>query len=329
MKDRRKPILKKQPPPFTIKVELTEGCNLYCKFCGIRGIRTGPGNFKFMEVKTAARIAQGIQRNGWSSKIEFTMRGEPLMNPDYMQIFRIFRQYLPETPMSVFTNGGPLVKHCTEKIDKLLNIINVLALDDYEYAGFVRQIKKKYKGKHQFKIYPDEPVYKKRKSKEHVMVIVPDIGKGKVSTRHLNNMCMTAGPPDYSCINKICALPFREMVIRWNGKVDLCCQDWRMLYIIGNIWFEPINEIWNDGRMWAARNKLFHKQRDFAPCFGCNKISYRIGLLPDVMAQYTCKFPSKLDERVIKRVLKVGPQTEVVKRPWERDNNKLFNIKEM
>lgn len=113
------------------------------------------------------------------------------------------------------------------------------------------------------------------------------------------------------------------MVIRWNGMVDLCCQDWRMLYIIGNVWHKSLDDIWDDKRMWAARNKLFHKQRDFGPCLGCNKISYRVGLLPDVMARYTCKFPSILDERIIKKVLEVGPRTQVIKRPWEKEN-KLF-----
>jgi len=315
----KKPILKKQPPPFTIKVELTEGCNLYCDFCGIRGIRTGPGNFKFMTPGTAARIAIEIQREGWNSKIEFTMRGEPLMNPNYMQIFRIFRQYLPKTSMSVFTNGGPLLKKpgIIKRIDKLLKIINMLALDDYEYAGFVKKIKEQYEGEHEIKIYPKEPLYKKRKTSDHVLIIVPDISSGRVATRQLNNACQAAGPPDYSFKNKICAQPFREMVIRWNGKIDLCCQDWRMLYIIGDIWKEHIEKIWNDKKMWAARNKLFHRQRNFGPCLGCNKTSYRVGLLPDVMAKYTCKEPSILDERIIKNVLAIGPQTKVIKREWE------------
>ena len=33
--------MNKQPPPFCIQVELTEGCNLACSFCGIAGILAG------------------------------------------------------------------------------------------------------------------------------------------------------------------------------------------------------------------------------------------------------------------------------------------------
>ena len=28
--------------PFCVQVELSEGCNLFCQFCGLRGIRQGP-----------------------------------------------------------------------------------------------------------------------------------------------------------------------------------------------------------------------------------------------------------------------------------------------
>ena len=40
--------MKKQSPPFCIQIELTEGCNLACSFCGIAHIRdneyNGPEN---------------------------------------------------------------------------------------------------------------------------------------------------------------------------------------------------------------------------------------------------------------------------------------------
>ena len=29
----------RQPPPYCIQIELTEGCNLACSFCGIAAIR--------------------------------------------------------------------------------------------------------------------------------------------------------------------------------------------------------------------------------------------------------------------------------------------------
>src|SRR5512135_1233867 len=93
--------------PWCIQPELAEGCSWrfgsgkggLCSFCGIQAIRSGPGEFKFMTVGTAMRIAEGMI--GWNEKprIEFAMRGEPLMNPKHLEIFRIFRDRLPNAQM--------------------------------------------------------------------------------------------------------------------------------------------------------------------------------------------------------------------------------------
>lgn len=61
--------MKEQQAPFTILVEPTEGCNLGCSFCGLRGMREkGTKPWKFMTIETATRIADEIKRVGWKSK---------------------------------------------------------------------------------------------------------------------------------------------------------------------------------------------------------------------------------------------------------------------
>ena len=47
-----------QESPFAVQIELTEGCNLFCKFCGIRGIRKKPNDFKFMSLEVSKNIAR-------------------------------------------------------------------------------------------------------------------------------------------------------------------------------------------------------------------------------------------------------------------------------
>ena len=59
----------KQEPPFAIQVELTEGCNLFCKFCGIRGIRKKPNECKFMSLECSKNIAKQIGATKWGSRI--------------------------------------------------------------------------------------------------------------------------------------------------------------------------------------------------------------------------------------------------------------------
>ena len=55
--------IENQEAPFTVQIELTEGCNLGCKFCGLRGMREkGTKPWKFLNIKTAKRIASEINK---------------------------------------------------------------------------------------------------------------------------------------------------------------------------------------------------------------------------------------------------------------------------
>ena len=79
--------MKKQTPPLSIQVELTEGCNLGCSFCGLRGMRkNGTKPWKVMDRNTATLIATGIANEGWNSRIIFSMHGEPTLNPNAVRI---------------------------------------------------------------------------------------------------------------------------------------------------------------------------------------------------------------------------------------------------
>ena len=60
-----------QQPPFAVQLELAEGCNLRCSFCGLNGIRSKENNFKFMSKETLQSIVSQIILEGWSPRIEF------------------------------------------------------------------------------------------------------------------------------------------------------------------------------------------------------------------------------------------------------------------
>src|SRR5450631_2938097 len=95
----------RQEAPFAAQIELSEGCQLYCDFCGLQGIRTiKEKNFKFMSASTAESIASQIELAGWNPRIEFAMHGEPTMNPEYILIVNIFRQYLPKHHIMMTSN---------------------------------------------------------------------------------------------------------------------------------------------------------------------------------------------------------------------------------
>jgi len=52
----------RQGNPYCVQIELVEGCNLRCDFCGLNSIRGKDNDFKRMSTDTAQRIAKGMPR---------------------------------------------------------------------------------------------------------------------------------------------------------------------------------------------------------------------------------------------------------------------------
>lgn len=316
-----------QDPPFTIKVELTEGCCLYCEFCGIRGIRKGPGSFKFLTVTNAKRIAKQIHKNAWTAKIEFTMHGEPTMNPNTVKIIKAFRKILPKNQMMMTSNGGGLVKD-SDRIGDLFDAgLNILALDDYQHANFVSKVlghAKKYGIPiHEYPQQKKFTPHTRVKVGQYYICVIRDISTGNVGTRKLSNHCGCAAPLDRRVTGR-CARPFRELVIRWDLKVPICCNDWRSEFVCGDLTVDGIAKIWQGTALDSARKFLYDKSRSFVPCEGCDSVSYRVGLLPDKLGKMHMGKPERPDYELVKKISRDKPLTKPVLRPWEINKPKTL-----
>lgn len=309
-------------PPNAVQIELTEGCNLYCSFCGLQGIRTKEDKcFKFLSIEMAEVIADRLVESGWNSRIEFAMHGEPTMNPEWKEILSLFRTELPDLPMMLTTNGGGfLIGDIVTNLRTALSYMNVVAIDAYEYVNIATKLREAAKGRMIFWEYPEEPEsnpHRRRDRYDHDLVFIKDISVATKGTHSsLTNHCGAAGPLVETA--KRCAKPFRELSIRWDGHIALCCNDWRGAYMVGSIAQSPLEAIWRAPAMLAARRKLYHKLRDFGPCKGCNATSYRVGLLPDKKGKLDLPLPDENDLRVIEEALEQGPYTVPVLRPWEK-----------
>lgn len=326
-----------QPPPFTVKVELSEGCNLACTFCGINGIREKPGKvFNFMAVETATDIAKQLAAlvavEDWNPRIEYTMHGEPTMNPNHAEIIGIFRKHLPKTQIMLTSNGGGLLKDTAKRINDLfLNRgLNILALDDYEDVLIVDKIRERLlldlDPSIRWYEYPAEKEgnpHRRHPVTQRMITAIRDLevnSKAKEGT-HANvvNHCGAGGPRDLSTNGRKCAKPFRELAIRWNGEVAACCDDWRGEYRVGNVLKVPIGTLWQNAAFTALRKKALLGERDFGPCLGCTSRSYRIGLLPDNMGRKHLMPPlDDADRAAIKYATSKPPLATVVLRPWEK-----------
>lgn len=297
--------MRKQEAPNTVQIELTEGCNRGCGFCGVQGIRKdGKEPYLCMNKKTAERIASQIAEAEWKSKILFAMHGEPTLNPNMLRIIKLFRKYLPRTHFSVFTNGYGIANN-SMTINQLKEAgVNNLMIDMYAPNDDGHKIKSMAEKQN----IPYEmlgkgvPLISGNYKTFRLVFAPPIVGTPNLSTHKLCNHCGAAFPLDHSCDNKRCTRPFREMSFRYDGSVAICCNDFRGQYPIGSIMKNTIEELWQSKRFNAARVLLYAGERCFTPCHGCNAISMRVGLLPDKLGKETLPEPSDKVRKFAKNV---------------------------
>lgn len=291
-----------QPPPNTIKLEPTEGCTLACWFCAIQSIRNNGANratqtngktsgpFKFMTVETAERIASQVAGAGWSPRWEIAGRGEPTANAKVVEIVAAIRRHCPRSYILLTTNGSGLALR-PERTRQLFDAgVNALALDDYKHAPYVAKILNYVRmGMFDFPLmeYPQDlraNPYQRTPAKVHRFILLRDITEGG-GVRTLTNQGGSSGNGELLLLRESCAKPFREMTFRHDGRVALCCDDWRGEFHLPTIHEADILALWLHPRLDAARRLLLRKDRRFAPCHRCNVRTKRNGLLPDKMGQ--------------------------------------------
>jgi len=291
----------KQDPPFAVQIEPVEGCTLACSFCALQSIRDNGADaktgthgkssapYKYMDIATAARVAKSIARQGWNPRIEFAMHGEPTVHPKLPAIIEVFRDTLPKVSLMLTTNGSGIKN--MDYIDELFFAgLNTLAYDRYDHAPWKDRALAVLRGYavhrgRSLLFYPQN-----KDASPHTrffgqrIVVIRDISQNISGNHTLTNQGGNSGAADP--LEQRCAKPFRELSIRWNGNVAICCDDWKGEYKIGNVQHMPLDAIWQHPRFQAARVALYNAQRSaIGVCSGCNVRTYRNGLLPDKMGR--------------------------------------------
>lgn len=280
--------------PWSVQVELSEGCNRLCTFCGLNGIRNAPGKFKFMTQETASIVASEMACLAPTARYEFAMHGEPLMNPEWDSIIGLFRMNMPKAQIQVTTNGIVTLKRGMQRTFDMAFAVGVdfIALDTYypERDRLWEEVAK-LEGIEVVDYYKDwQPVGKSpyanyRRKVQRTVVVMDDISRHQGEARqrtlfnHAGSNPLGKVPPEP--LKKTCTIPFREMSICWNGNVNICCMDWKHEFTVGNVVRDGARAVWNSPAFGAARRVLQSKSREFTPCNKCDVSSgTRVGLLP-------------------------------------------------
>jgi len=242
-------------------------------------------------------------------RIEFTMRGEPTLNPDAPAVIKQLRFWLPQAQMSMFTNGTVWLKDeqlPSRLFDAGLNLLNV---DCYNrtYDRFKLRAEQHVQAHPHVELsdFTQLSAYSKIRNgwRRQIINLVPDIGDpaNPVKVRKVHNMAgnltqaqeerygMQPTPP--GSVHKRCARPFRELAMYCDGTIVICCHDWNGQDVLGHV-RDGIANVWYGDEHYAAMCALYDKRRERGACTTCNYSGgMRLGLLrnPHTGASYRDK----------------------------------------
>jgi organic radical activating enzyme len=313
--------------PNTVQIELVQGCNRHCTFCGTMGIEK---KIHPISKSVLTRQCELIQNSGYNPRVLLAGHGEPTLHPKFFSCIKLMRKLMPRVSIKILTNGYSINKDINNIITMFESGINDLTIDEYFDSKFnqheIQELLKKYESKTgihvEFAIMgKGVPLYMDKNPNKKRLLICPAIELSEVSSsRKLTNHCGAGMPPDDKLVNSTCTRIFREMVFRWDGWVSICCQDFRGQFPIVNCMNKDINifdDIWRHERFEAARRILYHDKRAFFPCNICNLVAMRPGLLPDHLGKESMEEPTESDYELVKSVSKMNPLAKTVKREWE------------
>ncbi len=70
---------------------------------------------------------------------------------------------------------------------------------------------------------------------------------------------------------RVCPYPWTTMYIAWTGDVVACCRDLQRQTVLGNLYAQPLLDIWNGPRAQQLRRDLRVERPDRqAACHGCS-----------------------------------------------------------
>ncbi len=296
--------------PFSVTIGLTNRCNFGCVFCPTgdlelvrksKTISTGmmPDKVFYKIIDDILLFKQKLK------KISLTGLGEPFLHKNFLNFSEYIRQKNATEKISVTTNGSLLHRFDNKRLAKSLDEI-IFSIEHVHAEGY-KKITRNFKNFNLIKeniknLYNIKKVVNP-KLKIHIKILDIDLSEeekknffeifGKYadtmnidfaqsfthSDKH--DFSLNANKDDKTKDgfeknnekNMICSQLFMYLKTVWNGNVIACCADWKQELIIGNIFKNTLEEIWNGPELNKLRvTHIYKSQKDIGPCANCDYI---------------------------------------------------------
>lgn len=263
----------------TIVIENTTFCGANCKMCVRDKLNFELNNMSFEIFKKAIREVNEFYLEEFGSglkNIEYGGMGDPLLDSGLEEKLRWVKEHFPEIKQHICTTCHIL----DIKMDMVCKYVDTLKISNYGFSKYTyetihrgsliyEKIKKNIDDflsipleqrprcimsflilPENFEEVEDWKLYYEPKCEE-IYIWKPHNWAGKTESETVQNRELA----------RTCGRPGKDFVIRANGDVSFCCQDFNREMSVGNIQKESFREIYYNKKMEYI--KCMHQNRKF------------------------------------------------------------------
>ncbi len=235
-----------------VEIETVNRCNGSCSFCPV-----SKGNdsreYHVMPQELFESIIDQLAEIDYAGKLALFSNNEPFLDETIIAKHKYARKKLPHARMHLFTNGTLLT---VEKFTEIIKYLDELVIDNYQ-----QELKLIKPCREIVEYCKDHPELKE---------------KTTIVLRKSNEILSSRGGDAPNRNDKVsypkakCALPYKQLIIRPDGKVSLCCNDPLGKNTLADLTKESIMEAWNNDRLKNVREHIYRGRGDWEHCKYCD-----------------------------------------------------------
>jgi len=235
-----------------IDINPTELCNRTCVFCPRHDPKEYPNQNLHMDIDTAHKIREELEKLNWNGSINICGNGEPLLHKDIVGLVGALGDKIH---VEITTNGDFLTVDLIKDFYK--NHLNYIVVSMYDGPEQIEHFNNLFS-----KSGIDEDLYILRdrwygEDEEYGLILT-----NRVGSLDFNKKVK---------VGKQCFYMHYSLQMDWNGDILSCCHDlYAKTRTFGNVNNKTLLEIWNSS-MWNKSRKLLGEgKRIESPCNNCN-----------------------------------------------------------
>ena len=246
-----------------VEIETVNRCNGTCPFCPVN-VNQPQRPYAKMSEELFRKIIDDLAGMNYANGIALFSNNEPFLDERIIDFHRYANEKLPRAIFHLYTNGSLLT---FEKFIALMPYLDLLIIDNYND-------KKEINTPELRRIYDYLQTDEEMSRRVNFCFRL----QNEVLTSRGGQAPNKQGNSDRRALNVVCALPFRQLIIRPTGEISLCCNDPLGKYTLGNLNTQTISEVWNSEQYRAIRmDMMTNARKNLMLCCDCDSM-FGLGL---------------------------------------------------